>query len=338
MTVINNTYTVASAAGKQNRETIVRNMIDVIDPTETPLYSYIGRESNVDGVKPEWLLSSLATPTPDNAKLEGDQYDYAAVNQPARVANYTQIARKDFIVSKTQDVVSKVGPQSEWSRNMAEKGLELRRDIEASFLSNNASVAGATRKSAGLRAWIATNDVMSAGGSSGGFNSGTGVVDAATNGTNQRAFTKTLMDTALLNAYNAGGKPTACFLSPYAKSVFSTFMSDPNVAQLRMPIGSPRQQATIVGAADAYLSDWGLIDMMPNRVMSAVGATMARNVYFVTPDKLAKGFLRDISEDRDIASNADARPYVLICEFTLVCRNEKAHSVVADVFGMTAAT
>lgn len=337
MAVITNTYQSPSAGGKQNRETIVRDTIETIDPTETPLFSSIGREGNIDGVKPEWLLSSLAVPNPDNAKLEGDQYDYAAVNQPARVSNYTQIARKDFIVSKTQDVVSKVGPESEWSRNMAEKGLELRRDVEASYLSNNASVGGATRKSAGLRAWLATNDLFSAGGASGGYNSGTGVVDAATNGTAQRDFTKALMDDALLAAYNSGGKPTMAMMSPYNKRVFSTFMADAEVAQLRMPISSPRQQATLVGAADAYLSDWGLIDVVPNRVMSQVPA-LARNVYFITPEKLAKGFLRDIKEDRDLAVNADARPYVLICEFTLINRNEKAHAVVADTFGLTAAS
>ncbi len=337
MTIITSTYQSTSALAKQNRETILRNTIENIDPSETPFYSSLSRAPDVEGTKPEWVQDTLATPNPDNAQVEGDQYSYVAVTQPVRVGNYTQIAWKPFIVSKTQDVVSKVGPRTEVGRNMARVGMEMLTDIEASFLSNNASVGGLTRKSAGLRAWLTTGDVFSAGGASGGYNAGTGVVDIATNGTAQRAFTKSLMDQALLAAFNAGGKPTQCHLSPYAKSVFSTFMSDANVAQQRVTT-SPRAQATIVGAADAYLSDWGLIDFIPNRQMPRVGAALCRNVYFVTPDKVEKGFLRDIAEDTDIAPNADAKARVLVCEFTLVVRTEKAHAVVADVFGLTTAS
>ena len=335
MAIIANTYQSTSAAGKQNRETILTDLIYTTDPQETPLFSYIGRE-NVDGTKPEWLQTTLATPNPDNAQLEGDQYTYAAINQPARVSNYTQIARKEGIISNTQEAVSHVGKKDS-ARAKMERGIEIRRDIEASFLSNNASVGGATRKSAGLRAWIATNDSMGAGGASGGYNAGTGVVDAATNGS-QRAFTKALMDAALLSAYTSGGKPTVAFMSPYVKSVFSGFMSDANVAQLRLAITNPRQQATIIGAADAYLSDWGLIDIVPNRIMALVGAASARNAFFVTPEYLASGFLRDIHEDPTVVSNADATPFVIIGEYTLVVKHEKAHAVVADLFGMSAGT
>lgn len=337
MAIITGTYQSTSGASKQNREIILRDTIERVDPSETPLFSMIPRGPNVDGVDPKWVQSSLATPDPDNAQVEGDTYTFTAVNQPARVGNYTQIFWRTFAVSDSQNELLKVGPKTEVGRNRMEKGLEIRTDIEASMLSNNASVAGLTRKSAGLRAWTATNDVFSAGGASGGFNSGTGLVTTATNGTAQRAFSKSLMDAALLATYTAGGNPTLCILSPYAKSVFSGFMSDASVAQLRVPI-SAKSQATIVGAADAYLSDWGLIDFVPDRQMARVGAALARNVYFITPDKLEKGFFRDIQEDTDLASNADAELFVLKCEFALINRHEKAHGVVADVFGMTTST
>ncbi len=123
------------------------------------------------------------------------------------------------------------------------------------MLSNNPSLAGATvtaRQSGGLRAWLATNDDFSAGGASGGFNAGTGIVDAATNGTLQRTFTKTLLDNVIETTYKAGGNPTILMLSPYAKRVFSTFMSDSNVAAFRTPL-TGKSQGTIVGAADRVL-------------------------------------------------------------------------------------
>jgi hypothetical protein len=336
MAIVTNTYQTSGAAGKQNRENIIRNTLENIDPSETPVYSMLDRDANVESIKPEWVQSTLSVPNPDNAQLEGDQYSYNAVNQPTRLANFTQIFMRTFIVSETQEAVTKVGDRSEVGRGRAEKGMELLTDMEASILSNNASVGGTTRKSAGMRAWTSTNAIMGAGGASGGFNTGTGVVDAATNGT-QRAFTKALMDAALIAAYGNGGKPTIAVMSPYAKSQFSTFMNDANVAATRVNIQGDRP-ATIIGAADAYLSDWGLVDVVPDRQMARVGAALARNVFFITPDKLAKGFLRDIMEDKVAAKTGDALPYVLKCEFALINRNPKAHAVVADIFGMTAST
>jgi hypothetical protein len=145
------------------------------------------------------------------------------------------------------------------------------------------------------------------------------------------------LDDTIETTYKAGGNPTILMLSPYLKRVFSTFMSDSNVAAFRTPL-TGKSQGTIVGAADCYLSDFGLIDVVPNRQMARVGATSARNAYLITPDKVAKGFLRDIQEDKEVAKTGDALPRVLKTEWTLVVKNEAAHGVIADLFGMTAAT
>jgi hypothetical protein len=335
MTLVANAWTTFDSA--RNRETF-SDLISMITPEETPLFSLI-RKEKAEGTHPEWSVDTLATPVTTNAQLEGDVYDFDAISATSRVGNYCQISDKRFAISETQEVVSKAGPKSELGRERAKKGVELKTDIEAAMLSKNASVAGATgtaRQSGGLRAWIATNDSMGAGGSSGGFNSGTGVVDTATNGT-QRTFTKTLLDDTIELTYKAGGNPTVLMLSPYAKRVFSTFMSDSNVAAFRTPL-TGKSQGTIVGAADAYLSDFGLIDVVPNRQMARVGADLARNAYLITPDKLAKGFLRDIQEDKEVAKTGDALPRVLKCEWALIVKNEAAHGVIADLFGMTAST
>jgi hypothetical protein len=154
------------------------------------------------------------------------------------VGNYTQISDKKIIISRTQDKTSKAGRKSELAREVAKKGVELRIDMEAITLGNQASTAGSgngatNRKLGAFRAWLATNDsIGGGGGASGGFNSGTSVVDAATNGT-QRAFTKAILDATILSTYNAGGMPRTLMVSPYVKTVFSTFMSDTNVANQR---------------------------------------------------------------------------------------------------------
>jgi len=339
MTLVTNAFTsyAADSGSKRNRETF-SDLISMITPEETPLYSLIRKES-VEGTHPEWSTDTLATPVITNKVVEGDTYAFAAITPTTRIGNYCQISTKQFAITETQEVVSKAGPKSEVGRERAKKGIELRCDIEAAMLSNNPSIAGAqvtARQSAGLRAWLTTNDDMGATGTSGGFNAGTGVVDASGLGT-QRAFTKTLLDNVIETTYKAGGNPTILMLSPYLKRIFSTFMSDSNVAAFRMPV-SGKSQGTIVGAADAYLSDFGLIDVVPNRQMARVGAALARNAFLITPDKLAKGFLRDIQEDRDVAKTGDALPRVLKAEWSLIVKNEAAHGVIADLFGMTAST
>jgi hypothetical protein len=255
------------------------------------------------------------------------------------VGNYTQISDKRIIISRTQDKTSKAGRKSELAREVAKKGVELRIDMEAISLSNQASSAGTgdgatNRKLGGFRAWLASNDDLGATGSSGGFNSGTSVVDAATNGT-QRAFTKAILDSVILSTYNAGGNPNTLMVSPYVKTVFSRFMDDADVVPNRKEVG--KRQATIVAAADMYLSDFGTISVVPNRQMARAGATIARNAFLIDPKMVTLGVFDDIKLEKP-AKTGDAEKRVLVTEYTLFVNNEAAHGVAADLYGLSASS
>lgn len=317
-----------------NRETL-SDIISNLTPVETPLYNNIG-DDTVDGIKPVWQTDTLGTPDVDNAHVEGEIYDYQTVESTGRVSNYTQIFSKRFIVSKTQEVVKKAGKTSDVSYEKIKKGREIKIDMEVAMLANQASNAGSAivpRRLGGLRAWISTNDLMGVGGASGGYNAGTGAIDAATNGT-QRAFTKTIMDGMIQSAYVSGGNPDMLMVAPYVKQVFSTFMSDANVAQQRLA-ASKSSQVTIVGAADTYLSDYGTIEVVPNRQMVRAPG-LARNAFLIERDKLKKGWLRKIKEDTEVAHVSDGIPVVINAEMTLMVLNEAALSVAADIYGTTA--
>lgn len=336
MPQVSNTFETYDAVG--NRETLA-DRIYMITPEETPFLSMIGK-TNLEGVHPEWQTDSLATPDTSNNQPEGNDWSFQAVNPTTRVGNYCQISDKRIVISNTQEVVSKAGRKSEMAREIAKKGQELKTDMEVILLSNQASSAGSgnaatNRTLGGFRAWLATNDSLGAGGASGGFNSSTGLVDAATNGT-QRALTKALLDATIQATYIAGGNPTTLLLSPYAKTVFSTFMSDANVAQQRFA-AKGSGQTTIVAAADMYLSDFGTLTVVPDRQMARAGATIARNAFLVDPSMVQLGTLRDIAK-RDPAETGDAKKKVLNVEYSLVVKNEAAHGVVADIFGMTASS
>jgi len=336
MAQIANTYETYDAKG--NREELA-DKIYQITPEETPFISLIGRKPAVS-VHPEWQTDTLGSIDTNNNQPEGNDWTFDAVAPTARVGNYTQISDKKIIISRTQDKTSKAGRKSELAREVAKKGVELRIDMEAIALSNQASTAGTgngatNRKLGGFRAWLATNDSIGAGGASGGFNISTSVVDAATNGT-QRAFTKAILDAVILSTYNAGGMPKTLMLSPYVKTVFSTFMSDANVALQRFAAGG-KGQTTIVAAADMYLSDFGTISVVPNRQMARAGAGVARNAFLVDPRMVSLGVFDDIQINKP-AKTGDAEKRVLVTEYSLLVNNEAAHGVAADLFGLTAST
>jgi hypothetical protein len=334
MAQVANTFETYDAVG--NREELA-DKIYQITPEETPFLSLIGRKP-VSSVHPEWQIDALGAVDLANNQPEGNDWTYDAVTPTSRVGNYTQISDKKIIISRTQDHTSKAGRKSELAREIAKKGVELRIDMEAIALSNQASVAGTgngatNRKLGGFRAWIATNDSVA--GSSGGFNSSTNVVDAATNGS-QRAFTKTILDAVILSTYNAGGMPRTLMVSPYVKTVFSTFMADSNVAPQRYETPS-KGQTTIVAAADMYLSDFGPISVVPNRQMARAGAAVARNAFLIDPRMVSLGVFDDIQLAKP-AKTGDAEKRVLVTEYTLLVNNEAAHGCAADLYGLTAST
>jgi len=334
MAQVTNTYESYDAIG--NREELA-DKIYQITPEETPFISMIGRKS-VSSVHPEWQTDTLATPVTTNAQPEGDDWSYDAITPTTRVGNYTQIANKTFIISRTQDKTSKAGRKSELAREVAKKGVELRTDMEVQLLSNTASSAGTgdgatNRVSGGFRAWLTSNDDLGSGGASGGFSGGT--VSAATNGT-QRAFTKAILDATILSTYNNGGNPSSMMMSPYVKTVFSGFMDDANVAPFRYAAEKGKKNA-IIASAEVYLSDFGEIAMIPNRQMARAGAAVARNAFLVDPKMVSLGEFDAIKLEKP-AKTGDAEKRVLICEYTLCVHNEAAHGVAADLYGLTASS
>lgn len=329
MAVLANTFVTTSAVG--NREEL-SDVVSRITPEDTPIYSMIPKGSCVS-VHPEWETDELAAPA-ENIQPEGNEYNFDAITPPTRLGNYTQIMRKTWIISGTQEVVDEAGRVQKRKYQKLKKGVEIKKDVELAIVTNNASVGGATREFGGLPTWITTNVNRGSGGSNGGFNSGTGLTVAATDGT-QRAFTKTIMDDVMKQGYEEGANFRHFVGSPYVKSVFVTFMSDSNVAPFRYAV-SDGQNNTIVANADVYEGPFGKIMVHPNRVMSTAGTS--RNGFFLDTEFLEFDWLRKIAEDKDVAKTGDADKGVIIGEGTLKVKNEKGLGIAADLFGLTASS
>lgn len=330
MAVVTNTFQSTSAVG--NREDL-SDIVSRITPKDTPIYSMISKDK-VSNTKPEWEIDTLRAPAA-NAQLEGDEYAFSAITVPTRVSGRTQIYREGWVVSKTQEAIDNAGSIEKIAEQKVKTGIQIRKDIELSIVSNTAAVGGATRITGGLPSWLTSNVSRGATGANGGYSSGTSLTVAATNGT-QRAFTKTLLDTVMQACYTSGADVSDVVVSPYVKSVFVTFMSDTNVAAFRYAADG-KGKNTIVGTADIYEGPFGKVTVTPNRVM-ATSAGVARNAFLLDPSYLAWGSLRPIQEDPNLAKTGDAVKGMVIGEGCLKVKNEAAHGVVADLFGLTAAS
>ncbi|WP_374453811.1 DUF5309 domain-containing protein [Phenylobacterium sp.] len=313
------TNTVTSATPNVGVREDLENNIYRVAPEETPFVSNIGT-TKATNIYHEWQTESLATASATNAQLEGDDYALGAPNLTTRLGNYMQIVAKAGGVSRTQEVVNKAGRDSELARQKVLKTIEMKRDLETRVIGNYASVAesgATTRKTAGILAFLTSNDSRGSGGSDGGFSSG--IVAAATNGT-QRTFTEDLVKGVLATVFSNGGKVSQAYMSATHKQQFSAFTG---IADIRADV-SGKSQATIYGGADVYVSDFGAITLIPH----AYGLT--RDCVLVDP-KMAAIATLDGLKSKPLASNGDNEKFLLTMEKGLVIKNEKAHGVVADL-------
>jgi len=284
-----------------------------ISPTDTPFLSSAAKTQST-AVLHEWQTDSLTAAVTDNAVIEGDEVTIDAISATTRLSNSCQILDKAICITGTQEAVDKAGRASEIAYQIAKKAKELKRDLESSLTSNNAEVTGsatAARQLGGLRSWVATNDVMGTSGTSGGLGN-----TAATNGT-QRVFTESLLKSVIKSVWNAGGNPTMIMVGPFNKQKLSGFTGN----STRFDAGA---DATLYTSVDVYASDFGQLQVVPNRF------SRDRDAWVLDMDYWGVSFLRDFTM-HDIAKTGDADKKQLLIEATLESRNEAASGVVADV-------
>ena len=144
MAIISGTATTfAGSPGMQGMREDLSDMIYMLSPSDTPFTSNVGR-GTADAVLHEWQTDSLAAPNTANAQFQGDDIaTFTPASVTARLGNRTQISRKEVIISGTLDAVNKAGRRTELAYQMTKRAKELKIDIEAILLSNQAKVTGA---------------------------------------------------------------------------------------------------------------------------------------------------------------------------------------------------
>ena len=305
-----NTFDTYDSVGERED---LSDVIYNISPTDTPFLSSAAKTSST-AVLHEWQTDALASASTSNAVIEGDEATLDAVTATTRLSNSCQIMDKTVVITGTQEAVDKAGRASELAYQIAKKAKELKRDMEAQITTNNAEVTGsatAAREMGSLGAWVATNDVMGTSGTSGSVGN-----TARTDGT-QRAFTEDLLKSVIKSVWNEGGDPTMVMVGPFNKQKLSGFTGN----STRFDAGA---DATLYTSVDVYASDFGQLQVVPNRF------SRDRDAYVLDMNYWGVAFLRDFTM-HELSKTGDSEKRQLLVEATLESRNEAASGLVADL-------
>lgn len=304
------TFTYNSLVNAEDVSDVIAN----IAPMDTPFLSAL-KKTKASSTKHEFITDDL-TAAANNAQLESDTFSAGVRPVPVRLFNRTQIANKVVAVSRTQQASSPYGMKNMLAYQMANMSKELKRDMETGLTQNTTSNAGNTttaRQARGLEGWILTNIDAHTGYVTGSYTSDPGT--APTDGT-QRAFTETLLKTALQSAYIQGGNPTLCMVSPAGKQTFSTFTGN----STRFKDANETLNASI----SVYSGDFGVLKIVPNRFQRA------RSVFLLDMDYWALAEMTAPSM-QDLPNTFDGVGKVIITEYTLESKQEKASAMVRDI-------
>jgi hypothetical protein len=226
-----------------------------------------------DSVTTGQLIDGQVVTTEDNKTKNG-----------RRVGTHSEIRGKRVEVSTRANEVNTIGYAKELANQIARRQMELRRDVESTCLSNNASVEGTDAVAgvtAGLAAWLTNVDVdgnaaagnvhREAGGADGGWDAtaADSLVAASTPGTVPVAISETNIRDVVQSIYEKGGEPNVLMTTPAVKRLISEYMFTDTARIATMTNESPGGSAPerkAQGSVDLFITDYGSLALIPNRL------------------------------------------------------------------------
>jgi hypothetical protein len=231
--------------------------------------------------------------------------------------------------------------------------MAIRQDVEAIALTHQASVVGnnssTAQKTAGLSAWIATNDDFGSGGASGGYNNSTHVVDAPTVGVG-RALSWAKVTTQLLALFNKRADTsiamsTGALIQGINQAIVAGTIKVAT-PQATMSANNPPAAQTGQGWFSGIISDFGFqITFVPNRTQqtytgggTSSNVTACVDLFLLDVSRIAMAYLvgynvvdlgpkSALRTERHLAVEWLTKPY-----------REDAQAVIRDLKASTAVT
>ena len=320
----NTSLTYSSVAIREQLSDVIYN----IAPMDTPFMSGCAKET-AENTFFEWQVDTISAGSA-NRKIEGDN-DIAADARvlPTRLGNYCQISQYVNQTSGTDQMMNYAGHGKNQAYQLAKNGKRMKRDMESMLTQNIVRAAGdatEARATAGIPAWINTAHV--AGGSGGSAAAGSLGTTAMVNNTSTAAASEANIKATIKECYDAGGSPDMMLVPSNVKQTISGLAQ--SVSELRTA-ANKEAPASVVAAVDVYVSDFGTFKIVPDRNLAADGpGSVAANIFFLDMDFWAIAWLRPF-QTVDLAKTGDSIKQLLVAEYGLVSKNEKASGILASV-------
>lgn len=307
-------------AAISNREDL-SDILTILAPEETPLLSLCPK-AKATSTFHEWTVDSLASPAttgiPEGSDVTSFDDKFAS---RARLGNYVQIFRRDYLVSNLQDAVSSVGPANV-AQAEAKCMREIKRDIEATICSaNDRSVedgAGTPYALRGLGDWIDSagpSDVPAA-----YRTPSASIVSSSTpTETNFNDIVGSIFSVngEVNNLTLIAGRTLKRVISQYTRAEGSTTAKSYQVTQ-------PATDKKITFSVNLYDTDFGIVNIINGNPSCMPAATTG---YFVNPKYIGFATLLPLSSTRLENQGGGERGFVDMAG-TLICRHPGAHGKI----------
>lgn len=318
----------AAALETYDSKTIREELSDaenLISPTETPFISMIAGKSSCTNTKCEWPVVELGAVDANNAVPEGE--DAPSADSPVvalRMANFTQIMDKVVKVTDTSQRVNGAANVEKIAKQISYKLKELKRDKETIMLANAAAATGSaqgatTRKLAGLEAWIITNASRGSGGAAPTLSGTTdGYPNAAHTPGTSRTITEDILNTVVQSCWTNGGEVKYGIVGPGVKRTISKTFNGYATKY------KDADQKRLVSAVDFYESEFGIIEIIPNRFSNAA------SMILIDPEYVKVCDLQP-TRQLELARTGHTENRLIQWEGTLEVGNQKAHGIITSI-------
>ncbi len=306
-------------------EDVMQTIFD-ISQIPLPFTSRVGSGSH-SNAHFEWTLDRLQAPDTSNAVIDGSEGRSNQDVTPTygRVGNDSQISTKTIHTSVRAQESDTIGFRNRLAYGLVMRGNELRRDVEAMALLNNANVVdtgagGVAGETAGLEAWVADEDElgdtiydatggnpsqyrdMSTGGIGiGGWPNQSGGIIPAVNysgvtaaGALSEEAVRDVVEALYLRGFGTEKGYTLMARPSVIRRLSEFFFSSSaRVGTLVQEMPDSTDPRTANGAVNLFRTDFGVLEFVPNRLMqqSGDGSPSTDTVFIFDPSMVEISYL-----------------------------------------------
>jgi hypothetical protein len=325
---ISTTYNPAAPSGTTTQGSAVGNREDLSDiltvlaPEDSPVTSLCAKRS-AKSTFHEWAIDKLADPDASGINEGSDVTAFTdKFASRARLGNYVQIFRRDYLVSNLQNAVASVGP-ADVAQAKAKSMRELKRDIEKALCSNNdrqAENGVDPYKLRGLGDWIDSagpSDVPS------DYRTPTASILTAT-------LTESTLNNALGSIFSKTGEQGNLTLvaNVALRKVIANFTrAEGTTNSTAYHINEDASSRKISLTVSLFQSDFGVVKVV-NANPACMPAGSTNEGYILDPKYLAVASLIPMGHKALENQGGGERGFV-DCALTLVCNAPQAHGKIA---------